>query len=112
MFAYGIRITLLYAIVPMPDGHLHPKTCVNWVPYLLTRMSIPYGNVSLGYSIQVSIFVREAKKSPRCWVFTAIFVISAGQNQSTTGVTIFGTVKNSTQENKRVSCLFDWFDTD
>ena len=63
-----------------------------------------------GIQYKYPFFVREAKKSPRCRVFTAIFVISARQNQSTTDVTIFGTVKNSTQEIK-VSCLFDWFDT-
>ena len=75
-------------------------------------MSIPYGNDSFGIQYKYTFFVREAKKSSRCWVFTAIFVISAGRNQSTTDVTIFGTVNNSTQENKRVSCLFDGFDTD
>ena len=61
-------------------------TCVNGVPYLLTRMSIPYENVSLQYKYPF-LFVREAKKSPRCPVFTAIFVISAGRNQSSTDVT-------------------------
>ena len=65
-----------------------------------------------GIQYKYPFFVREAKKSPRCRVLTAIFVISAGRNQSTTDVTIFGTVKKSTQENKRCSCLFDWFDTD
>ena len=61
----------------------------------------------LGIQYKYPFIVREAKKSPRCRVFTAIFVISAGRNQSTTDVTIFfGTVKNSTQENK--SFLLIW----
>ena len=51
-----------------------------------------------GIQYKYPFFVREAKKSSRCRVFTAIFVISTGWNQSTLTSQFFGTVKNSREK--------------
>ena len=53
-----------YKVLPVPKEFRK-----NRVPYVLTRISVLHGNVFLGYSIPVFIFVIEAKKLPGCHVF-------------------------------------------
>ena len=65
-----------------------------------------------GIQFKYPFIVREDKKAPGClYLQPSLEPVLNGTSPLLTSQ-CFGTMKNSTQENKRVSCLFDWFDND